>query len=155
MRWIPLVFLLHSCATATQPVRVVQNLYTPVYAGEVSKDFDWNNAADLLTLGMTQFGDGLYGNAIESFQLAIETADLNEEGYTLCYWHIAVSHDMLNHPQEAAEAFHAFVVHANWVIEEPSRQLDMRTEFNLDMRIQFAVDFINELWDSYHADESR
>ncbi len=151
-----------SCATATQSpqnrgylasLKTVQPALQhtpsePLKAG--------GRASDYLALGLTFFNGNQKLEAIESFQRALETGDLNNQGRALAYWHLFLSYRDDSLSSHGAEALVSFVTVARLLMQQSLDAIDGEDllehvrafieRFDLRDRLMLAEVTLEALW---------
>lgn len=113
-------------------------------------------AGDYLAIGFEQFENKLWSAAAESFKSAISTNGLNNAGRAAVYWHIAQCYLHLSDIDKTVEALFYFSVVADSILHPGTRgdffkgQWEFAEQFSLYEKLDFALYYINMVWDSRH-----
>lgn len=152
---IVFTILLLSCVSSQpeKPQSVTLVPPPPVSAEPPKMAEEEPSAGDLLETAFLQYHTSLWRSAINSFDRAIATGNLNDAGRALAYWHIGDCALRINEEDMAAEAFFAFTVAGQAVLDVRDQRRfavdqdgDFVEHFGLEKRMQDAVNFLNDLW---------
>jgi len=111
------------------------------------------SAGQYLEHGMLAFSLRKWKDAIEAFESAIGTGNLNDAGRALSYWHIAQSYIGLSDEDGIMEALSSFILVSQDILDMRERRRyavteegDFVTHFGLVHKIAWARSSINFVW---------
>lgn len=79
---------------------------------------DGGRASDYLALGLTFYNGNQKLEAVEAFNKALSTGDLNNQGRALAYWHLFLSYRDDNVSTHGADALASFVTVASMLMQQ-------------------------------------
>jgi len=133
---------------AMQPASPVHTPAEPVKAG--------GRASDYLALGLTFYNGNQKVEAVDAFQRALETGDLNNQGRALAYWHLFLSYRDDKLSSQGAEALASFVTVSRLLMQQSVDKLDGEDllehvvtfieRFDLRDRLMLAEVTLEALW---------
>ncbi len=119
-------------------------------------------ASDYLALGLTFYNGNQKLEAIEAFNKAIATGDLNNQGRALAYWHLFLSYRDENVTSHGADALSSFVTVASLLMQQAAEGVDGEDllehvkvfieRFDLRDRLLLAEVTLEAIW--AHKDEA-
>ncbi len=107
----------------------------------------------LLERGLGYFRDNEPDEAVEAFQMAIDTNKLNDAGRVLAYWHIFIAERQVGHIDQSSEALAGFVAIAEDIVAMRSEVRyavsaagDFVKRFDLLLKLNHARALLSATW---------
>lgn len=120
-----------GCASQTGPspfnrgyIASLKTMQPNLVSPPVEPIRDGGRASDYLALGLTFYNGNQKLEAVEAFNKALATGDLNNQGRALAYWHLFLSYRDENASSHGADALSSFVTVANLLMQQAQDGVD-------------------------------
>lgn len=160
LQLIGILFLSICCTNPPQPDPLPATP-PPVPAEatfELPQNIDTLHPAVLMKMAFAFYERGYWNKAVQVFRYAIGTGQLNDMGRAVAYWHIADACEKDANSDCAAEAYMFFSVvgedllhPTDWQHNPVEPNIEFIENFGLRIKLDYAIDYINVLWDSRTA----